>query len=74
MMVSRDGLNFYRWLEPIVPSAPNDRGEPKQLHGVGLVELRGGPIICRCTQRRLLRRAGQPVASIRIPQGRFRIG
>ena len=43
LMVSRDGLNFYRWLEPIVPeSAPKDRGGNRSNYMAwGLVELPG---------------------------------
>lgn len=43
LMVSRDGLNFYRWLEPIVPeSAPKDRGGNRSNYTAwGLVELPG---------------------------------
>ena len=41
LMVSRDGLNFHRWLEPIVPeSAPKDRGGNRSNYMAwGLVEL-----------------------------------
>lgn len=43
LMVSRDGLNFHRWLEPIVPeSAPKDRGGNRSNYMAwGLVELPG---------------------------------
>ena len=43
LMVSRDGLNFHRWLEPIVPeSAPKDRGGNRSNYlAWGLVELPG---------------------------------
>ena len=43
LMVSRDGLNFYRWLEPIVPeSAPKDRGGNRSNYTAwGLVQLPG---------------------------------
>jgi len=45
LMVSRDGLNFHRWLDPIVPeSAPKDRGGNRSNYMAwGLVELPGRP-------------------------------
>jgi len=44
-MVSRDGLNFYRWLEPVVPeSAPKDRsGNRSNYTTWGHVEIPGRP-------------------------------
>ena len=43
LMVSRDGANFHRWLEPIVPeSAPKDRdGNRSNYMAWGLVEIPG---------------------------------
>ena len=72
LMVSRDGLNFHRWLEPIVRRVPRgSRWKPKQLLGVGLGGTPGQANHLSVYATGLLRRAGRPVASIRIPQGRF---
>ena len=45
LMISRDGLNFHRWLEPIVPeSAPKDRGGNRSNYMAwGVVEVPGRP-------------------------------
>ena len=45
LMISRDGLNFHRWLEPVVPeSAPKDRGGNRSNYMTwGLVEIPGRP-------------------------------
>ncbi len=44
-MVSRNGLNFHRWLEPVIPeSAPKDRkGNPSNYKTWGIVEIPGRP-------------------------------
>ena len=46
LMASRDGLHFYRWLEPVVPeSAPKDRGGNRSNYMTwGLVEIPGRPL------------------------------
>ena len=45
LMISRDGLRFHRWLEPVVPeSAPKDRGGNRSNYMAwGLVEIPGRP-------------------------------
>ena len=45
LMISRDGIRFYRWLEPVVPeSAPKDRdGNRSNYMAWGLVEIPGRP-------------------------------
>ena len=45
LMISRDGLRFHRWLEPVVPeSAPKDRtGNRSNYMTWGLVEIPGRP-------------------------------
>ncbi len=44
-MISRDGLNFHRWLEPVVPeSAPSDRnGNRSNYMAWGHLEIHGRP-------------------------------
>lgn len=45
LMVSRDGLHFHRWLEPVVPEdAPEDRGGNRSNYMAwGIVEIPGRP-------------------------------
>ena len=45
LMVSRDGVNFHRWIEPIVPeTAPKDRdGNRSNYMAWGVVEIPGRP-------------------------------
>lgn len=44
-MISRDGLHFHRWLEPVIPeSAPQDRGGNRSNYMAwGIVEIPGRP-------------------------------
>jgi hypothetical protein len=50
LMISRDGLNFHRWLPPIIPeTAPKDRsGNRSNYMAWGLVEIPGRPNHLSC--------------------------
>ena len=50
LMISRDGLNFHRWLDPIIPeTAPKDRsGNRSNYMAWGLVEIPGRPNHLSC--------------------------
>ena len=76
-MASRDGLTFHRWNDPVIPEdrAQGPGGKPQQLHDLGPAGTAGparGDVGLRV--RGLLRRAGHPVAALRLPQRRFRVG